>query len=353
MAELASLIKIPGRQSEKSDEELQKLFSNRANVKRELSALRRERHELLDKLKEQEGAIIRIREQLESLERLLANPLAAANAMVYFQLRHLWRISAQRVEQFSKELRAQRERKERAKLQEAALQKRKHRLDILNDKLQSLLIKDRNIAHELEGHQKRLDAMNGVFKIFKGRSLKRRMVGLNNGREALQMRIDEVKETQQKINAEPLPDISGLSLESRRLINLAVLALAQELVLHFAEHNLVNFAKSATEKPVADMKFGDRRDCDRLVERIRGRIGELDDQKAMADAVKVRTDHLLTQVSYADEKTPVPLSEAFAGIPPEVPSTGGDGVQRQRASDAPLRVNVLSDDYWDVLRFLL
>ncbi|MDH3417994.1 MAG: hypothetical protein OEM78_00845 [Gammaproteobacteria bacterium] len=353
MAELATLIKIPGRQSEPTDEELQKLFSNRATVKRELSALRRERHELLDKLKEQEGAIIRIREELESLERLLANPLAAANAMVYFQLRHLWRVGAQRVEQFSKELRAQRERKERAKLQEAALQKRKLRLDILNDKLQSLLIKDRNIAHELETHQQRLDAMSGVGRLLKGRTEKRRLTGLNNGREALQLRIDEVKDTQQKINAESLPDISGLSLDSRRLINLAVLALAQELVLHFAEHNLVNFAKSATEKPVADMKFGDRRDCDRLVERIRGRIGELDDQKVMADAVKLRTDHLLAEVSYADEKTSVPLSEAFAGIPPEVPSVASDGVKRQRASDAPLRVNVLADDYWDVLKVLL
>ncbi len=353
MAELASLIKIPGRQSEQSDEDLQKLFSNRATVKRELSALRRERHELLDKLKEQEGAIFRIREELESLERLLANPLAAANAMVYFQLRHLWRIGAQRVEQFSKELRAQRERKERAKLQEAALEKRKHRLDILNDKLQSLLIKDRNLAHEVETHEKRLEAMNGFARLFKGPGVKRRVNGLNNGREALQARVEEVKETQAKINAEPLPDISGLSLESRRLINLAVLALAQELVLHFAEHNLVNFAKSATEKPVADMKFGDRRDCDRLVERIRGRIGELGDQKAIADAVKVRTDHLLVEASFADEKSTVPLSETFVGIPPEVPSAANNGVQQKRASDAPLRVNVLADDYWDVLKVLI
>ena len=168
MAELASLIKLPGRQSEQSDEELQKLFSNRANVKRELSGLRRERHELLDKLKEQEGAIIRIREQLESLERLLANPLAAANAMVYFQLRHLWRVGAQRVEQFSKELRAQRERKERAKLQEAALEKRKHRLDILNDKLQSLLIKDRD-GHRVFANDAYLKFRGGTLEQMLGK----------------------------------------------------------------------------------------------------------------------------------------------------------------------------------------
>ena len=98
---LAALLE---RQSGESTEQLLKLYWNRAGVKRELKALRRERFELLDKLKEQEGAIVRAQEQLEGLERLLTNPLAAANAMVYFQLRHLWRVGAQRLEQFGKEL---------------------------------------------------------------------------------------------------------------------------------------------------------------------------------------------------------------------------------------------------------
>ena len=96
---------IRERQGPAPAEELLKLYWNRADVKRELKALRRERYELLDKLKEQEGAIQRAQEQLEGLERLLTNPLAAANAMVYFQLRHLWRVGAQRLEQFGRELR--------------------------------------------------------------------------------------------------------------------------------------------------------------------------------------------------------------------------------------------------------
>ena len=45
-------------------DELLKLYWNRADVKREVKALRRERLELLDKLKEQEGAIQRAQEQL-------------------------------------------------------------------------------------------------------------------------------------------------------------------------------------------------------------------------------------------------------------------------------------------------
>lgn len=335
-----------------SEEQLLRLYWNRAGVKRELSALKRERHDLLDKLKEQEGAIIRAKEQLDGLERLLTNPLAAANAMVYFQLRHLWRVAAQQLEQFSRELKGQRERRELAKLHEAALAKRQRRLGAINEKLESLLIKQRNVVHDIEKLRKRLDGMNGFVRLFKGPGIRRRMGGLDNGREALMSRIEELTELQEKINGEPLPEASGLSIESRRLVNLAVIALAQELVLHFAEHNLASFAKASTEKPVGDMKFGDRRDCDRLVERIRARIGELRDQKRTADAVKVRTDFLLTEVSYTNETDAVPLAACLTSIPPNA-LPAGEGLKNKRSSDAPLRINVLADGYWDLLDVLL
>ena len=112
------------KQDDTRTERLLQLYWNRAGVKRELKSLKAERYELLDRLKNQEDAITRAREQLDGLERLLVNPIAAANAMVYFQLRHLWRIGAQRLEQFGKELQTQREKRERAQVQEAAIAKR-------------------------------------------------------------------------------------------------------------------------------------------------------------------------------------------------------------------------------------
>jgi hypothetical protein len=351
---MAETAKIEMRSDDGDDSQgpLLRLYWNRAGVKRELSALKRERHELLDKLKEQEGAIIRAKEQLDGLERLLTNPLAAANAMVYFQLRHLWRVAAQQIEQFARELRTQRERRELAKLHEAALAKRRRRLSAINEKLQSILAKEHNVIQERDALQKRLENMNGFLRVFRGPGIRRRLSGLGKGREALLSRIEELEELQDKINGEPLPESSGLSTDSRRLINLAVIALAQELVLHFSEHNLASFAKTSTQRPVGDMKFGDRRDCDRLVERIRARIGDLRDQKKTADGVKVRTDFLLTQVRYTTETDSVPQAESLDVIAPQVPAAG-EGIQNKRASDAPLRLNVLSEDYWDLLSVLL
>jgi hypothetical protein len=333
-------------------EQLLKLYWNRAGVKRELKALKRERFELLDKLKEQEGAIVRAQEQLEGLERLLTNPLAAANAMVYFQLRHLWRVGAQRLEQFGKELQLQREKRERAQLQDSALAKRKRRLEAIGEKMRALLDKRRAVAEEAGRLEDKLARMNAVLRLFRGPRLRRRLAGLAKGREMLDEKAAELKDLNDKIQGEPLPEPEDLSLESRRLINAAVIALAQHLVLHFSEHDLATLAKAATERAVGDMKFGDRRDCDRMVERIRERIEELKVQKTVADTVKKRADQLLSEVKYRSDSDAVPTTECTELIHRTMGARAlGDDLTR-RASDAPLRINVLEDDYWDLFAAL-
>ncbi len=340
------------RQGDDQAEQLLKLYWNRAGVKRELRALRRERYDLLDKLKEQEGAIVRAQEQLEGLERLLTNPLAAANAMVYFQLRHLWRIGAQRLEQFSRELQLQREKRERAQVHESAMAKRKRRLDAINEKLRGLVEKRKVVVDEISRLTTKLANLNRLFRIFRGPRLKGRIAGLENGRAALEEKIEELKELADKIQGEPLPEPEELSLESRRLVNTAIVALAQHLVVHFSEHELASLAKTATERAVGDMKFGDRRDCDRMVERIRERIEDLKQQKSLADNVKRRADLLLTEVKYRSDTDSVPTVESVQLIVRNPGVHANEAEMSRRVSDTPLRINVLADDYWDLLAVL-
>jgi len=330
-------------------EQLLKLYWNRAGVKRELKALRRERFELLDKLKEQEGAIVRAQEQLEGLERLLTNPLAAANAMVYFQLRHLWRIGAQRLEQFGKELQLQREKRERALLHDAAIAKRKRRLDAIMEKVRGLVDKRKLVMDEATRLEQQLERMNRLIRLFRAPRLKTRIAGLQSGRQVLEEKLEELKELAEKIQGEPLPEPEEMSVESRRLINTAVIALAQHLVVHFAEHDLASLAKTATERAVGDMKFGDRRDCDRMVERIREKIEELKQQKTLADQVKKRADQLLTEMKYRNDTDSVPTIECLQLISRSPGVQASDNDLARRASDAPIRINVLADDYWDLL----
>jgi hypothetical protein len=337
------------RRHESQKEQLLKLYWNRAGVKRELKSLRSERYELLDKLKEQEDAIVRAHEQLEGLERLLTNPLAAANAMVYFQLRHLWRVAALRLDQFGKELHTQREKRERAALHETALAKRRRRLGAINDKVAELSQKRHKVIEETLRLEQRLERTHVLLRLFRGPQLKRRIQGSLASRAMLEQRIEEFSELTEKIQGEPLPELDGLTLESKRLINAAIIAFAQHLVLHFSEHDLASLAKEATQRPVADMKFGDRRSCDRMVERVRERIEELRQDRTLADQVKRRTDRLINELSYAKETDSVPRHGSVDEINPVV---GAEQGPARRVSDAPLRVNVLAEDYWDVYSIL-
>jgi len=333
------------QQAEPQKEQLLKLYWNRAGVKRELRSLKTERYELLDKLKEQEGAIVRAQEQLEGLERLLANPVAAANAMVYFQLRHMWRVAALRLEQFGSELHAQREKRERSQLHDAAIAKRNRRLSAINEKLKDVMQKRKRMIEEAMRLAQRLERMNVVIRFFRGPRIRHRIQRAQKGRQIFEQKIEEINELIEKIDGEPLPELEGLTLESRRLINAAVIAFAQHLVIHFSEYGLASLAKAATQRPVADMKFGDRQDCDRMVERIRERIEELRQDKKLADRVKQRADSLIKELNYGHETDSVPMVDCVASI-----SQGDESARHD--SGSPVRINVLHDDYWDMYTIL-
>lgn len=328
-------------------EQLLKLYWNRAEVKRELRDLRRERYDLLDKVKEHEGAIARSQEQLEGLERLLTNPLAAANAMVYFQLRHLWKVAALRIEQFASELEYQRRTRERRQLHEAALAKRKRRLDAIDQKLTELVDKRHQLVDEMQRVEQRLKRWNPILRLLRGPRFRRRLRGLGNGRYVLDERIEELRELSEKIQGESLPEPEGLSVDSRRLINTAVISLAQHLVVHFAEHDLSSLARKAMQRPVGDMKFGDRRDCDRMVERVRERLQDLKRQQKLPDLVRRRAEALMPTLRYRNETDAVPLADSLDKTEVSLAAEPA-----RRSSDAPLRINVLTDDYWDVLSVL-
>lgn len=338
------LAELMQRNSDEEQDSLLRLYWNRAGVKRELVNLKREHFELLEKLERQEGAILRAQNQLEGLERLLTNPLAAANAMVYFQLRHLWRVGSLKVQQFGKELRAQREKRETAQLHNAVLAKRNRRLQAIKEKMDELLQKRKQAIEECQRLEKRLEEMNFVSKLFTGASVRSSVEGLKQNREALEERIEEFNEIVEKIQGEPLPETDGLSLESRRLINVAVIALAQHLVAHFAEHDLARLAKKSTRRTVADMKFGDRLVCDQMVERIREQIEVLNADKQLADRVKRRADVLINQVQYRHETDAVPMPSELGEIA-VAPEPGQTGY-------APVRINVLEDDFWDLSQIL-
>ena len=79
------------------EERLMQLFQNRAGLKKAYADLKDEFHLLRDRLKQQEGATIRVQEQLDALGDLLADPRTGFGALVFYQLRGLWKTCHQQL----------------------------------------------------------------------------------------------------------------------------------------------------------------------------------------------------------------------------------------------------------------
>ena len=94
------------------EERLMQLFQNRAGLKKAYADLKDEFHLLRDRLKQQEGATIRVQEQLDALGDLLADPRTGFGALVFYQLRGLWKICHQQLSQFAADLTRQQEARE-------------------------------------------------------------------------------------------------------------------------------------------------------------------------------------------------------------------------------------------------
>src|SRR6202041_497651 len=83
------------------EERLMQLFQNRAGLKKAYADLKDEFHLLRDRLKQQEGATIRVQEQLDALGDLLADLRTGFAALVFFQLRTLWKTCHQQLSTFT------------------------------------------------------------------------------------------------------------------------------------------------------------------------------------------------------------------------------------------------------------
>src|ERR1700686_277273 len=97
------------------EERLMQLFQNRAGLKKAYADLKDEFHLVRDRLNQQAGATIRVQEQLDPLGDLLGDPKTGFGALVFFQLRTLWKTCHQQLSTFATDLTRQQEAREVAK----------------------------------------------------------------------------------------------------------------------------------------------------------------------------------------------------------------------------------------------
>ncbi len=332
-------LRLAGRSPTAEDERLVALFRNRAELKKELSALDEDRHRLLDRLKLQEGATMRVEEQLATLEDYLGRPEEGYKNLTYFQLKGLWRAASKRLERFGAELtRQQQDRERRQQLAEFERGKRARLADVDRE-----LVEARVLADQLQAEQKlaqqRMTALVGFWNYFRRRRLAEALETRRLRLEAAQAAVTDLSDSRHAVDSEPPPLFEGLSLEGRRAVNLAIIAYAEALRDRLAAAGLADVARQTTLRRVYESSYGGREECLALMERAARTAAEIAGKPDDLVDIKARTDRLRHMVAYRGELDAIPSQESIQS--PDAHARGEQGV------------NVLLEEYFEIYSVLL
>lgn len=341
MAGLTTLFKNQAADSGETDK-LVDLFRNRAELKKEFAALRNEKYQLQDRIKQHQGAVARVQQQLGHLEGLLLDPEWVHNVVAFYQLRRLAARCEGKIARFAEQLKQQREQRVHGQLVASWDEQRRQQSDEIQKKVGEHRMSLQLLEDQLQSERHRLSTMNGVVKLFRGRSLGAGIDEIEARIAAGHARERELLQELDEIDRLAPPDQQGLDIAAKRSINFMILAYAQQLYLHYEEDDLARLAREASEKSVGAINYGGKDDCDEILRRITRRKGEVEKEPGFADVLQKRAKLIAEHAVFHKDDDAVPVPGTVA----TVFAIDENGVIKQKD------VNLLGDNYFGVAEVL-
>jgi len=327
------------------DDRVLSLFRNRAELKKAYGELEDEIYRLKDRIKQQQGATQRVQEMLAALETRLGSPETAYPALVFYQLRRLWQSGRELIEQFVADLvRKQDERERRQHLAEHNRKQftRRQAAEKQLRSAESLAAEGSSRVAELESARARLTRF---WHYFKRRALEHRIAAAVAAAVAANATLSDARTAVEQLDQEPVPEFPGLSLDSRRAINLAAIAYAEVLCLRLAKTRLVTLAREATQRREVTDDYGTQKECEALMRDIDNALVLIQNRANIAQEITVRTERLKQVARHRNATDTSPTADSLAFSEGDVLANDPVGAARMP--------NVLAEDTWDLYRILL
>ncbi len=341
--------RVQGTPPKDEDERLLQLYWNRVELKKEFSRLQEDNFNLQQQLKKQGSTHQQSIERLQTLEEFLGDPDNGNTALVYYQLRALWARATGCLADLCKELTEQQRERER-KLQQIEFdQNRQRRLG----ELEKSILDGRSQVESLDGHiqllRRQITGLRWFWHGKKRRELQSQLEPLEQQQEKSSAELVALEEQRESLASAILPDISGMSIEGKRLINTAMLAYAQQLLMRLGEDGLALMAKDANLKRVGDVRYGSSEECQQWLQKLQLALRDLHDRPRQLGNLKLHIQRLRANAFYRSDHETVPVPESIGAVSVRTRSMMTDSLSAQGGED----VNVLLDDYWDLYAILL
>src|SRR4051812_6553479 len=283
---------LPGARQPEQDERLLQLFWNRAELKKELTRLQDERLKMLEQMRNQETATARAKEHVQVLEEYLGNPEIAVHALVYFQLRAVWRTAGARLGRFAEQLKQQQTDREQRRQVIEFDQTRRRELADFDRRIHDARSRADMLDAQIKLMDAKLAAMRGFWNYFGRRRLAEEIEAERAQWDQAVTLVTDLSDDRTNLEETPPPDFGGISIDGRRVVNTAVIAYAQQLVTALASGGLAMLAKETTSKRLFDVRYGSPTECARLMTQLRDSLVMLKDENENLGGLKERTDAL-------------------------------------------------------------
>jgi hypothetical protein len=321
------------------------LFQNRAGLKKAYADLQDEFHLLRDRLKQQEGATLRVQEQLDALGDLLGDPKTGFSALVFFQLRALWKACHQQLSTFATDLTRQQEARERTKHTAEAEAAKKIRLADVDARLEAAAAEADARRQHLADAQTEIGRLTAFWHYFRRRRRQKSLESLRQQVVIADAAVGDLHAERSAVDREAAVEFPGISLAARRNINLAIISFAELMCEQVDAFGLAARAKEAVARRVHEMSFGTRAECESFMQRVQQAQAAVAGQKQVSAALKAKLERLRASSEYRNNADTVPTADSI------VPAAAETEAGRNAKTSAPL--NVMAEDYWDLYTLLL
>lgn len=284
------------------------LFQNRAELKKQLGAAQDEVHRLKDRIKLQEAATARVREQLEQLERRLAGPLAGLHCLAHYQLRDLWATGHAQIAALVRELAQQREDSERRQF---VADLNRHVFE-RSQSARADCARAEHVVADARAHQGALQTQlarsQSWWQYFTRRDLRRRLATMQAEVAIADDLLQQARAKLAQIEEQGGARFPGLSVPARRMLNLTAIACGQLQAMRLRPPGLLARMADAMSRSVPNSdELGDAPATLALMQEIgRAKASMQQEVPALRPEVRRLADQLAAAVKFSGEGDVLP-----------------------------------------------
>jgi hypothetical protein len=323
------------------------LFRSRAELRKQHEELAAETQRLRDRLKQQEAATERVQEMFESLEKRLDSADTGLSTLVFYHMRALWSDGREIIGLLVQDLAAKQEERERKAFalegNRKQFQQRQASEQLLRQ-AESMMVASRQ---QIVAFDAKLAKLDKWWHRWERPKVAAQRPAIQAAVDSAETNLLSARARCEQIEKAGAGEFPGISVESKRAINLAAIACAEVLCLRLARTSLVASARAAMSRREASEYYGDLAACVSIMSDIVKARNLLKQRAGITQEVAQRSERLRGSAAYLGDFETVPIPESCGVSEGDVLAHGSQGVT---AAKLP---NVVAEDTWDLFKVLL